>query len=373
MAKRGARGAATKRDGQLWPCYGGTLLCGVLPVATFCGGHQYHAEGLPHKLGQRPYALHTTYINSMDEGKRHRLREAMAFEDPPSYYDVRVLSYTPDVPARLYAPRRYSLAAPPSLPQFTVAEHFALVHHQLAQLRNALALANATGRLLVLPRLVCGLDRFFYRHDGVSPGSSMHPPLWNCPADMVLALQRGIKPSPERFVREASFLDNPRLPAQFAQVGATVEVSLETGAGVGGGAQLSRRAEVLAALSSPAASAARVVTIAGTPPDLQAWMAPAEYASFEAHIRNWADFWCCARIEDHLPPDMLRRVTGPGHHWELPLKAKTHVFFDLFWDKVPHTDQVGRTWTSAWRPIPGEKWNLTDAMSEPWRSMVVFD
>lgn len=368
----------------------------MLPIALFCGGHHYNAEGLPAKLGMAPYALHTTYINSMDQGKRHRLREAMVFEDPPSYYDLSpgVLVYQPDIPARLYTPRPFSLTHPSSKPQFTVAEHFELVHYQLRQLRNAFALANASGRMLVLPRLVCGLDRFFYRHDGVSPGSAMHLPLWHCPADMVLALQLGVKPSPERWLREDSFLRNPRLPAAMRAEGSTHELMLELpaaaggaraggsggaagaaalgGEGSGGGSgppEPSAREAVLGALRSPDARRARVLRLLTTPPEAEAWMSAEEYAQFEAGVRPWADFWCCGPIETELGPQMLARVQ---RNHELQLKAKTHIYYDMFFDKQPHTDKVGRVWTGPWRPIPGEKWNLTDAMTEPWRSMVVF-
>lgn len=368
LAKRGGEGEAARQQ-QLRRCYDRSLWCGVLPVSTFCGGHHFHAEQLPSKLGLAPYALHTTYINSMDEGKRHRLREAMLFEDPPPYYDPRpgVLTYQPDVPARLYSPRPFSLTKPSAQPQFSVAEHFALVHHQLRQLRDALALANATGRLLVLPRLVCGLDRFFYRHDGVSPGSRMGLPLWNCPADMVLALQRGIRPSPEAWLREWSFLRNPRLPAAMRGAGATHEVAIELEPAAP--ADPAARDAVLAAIRSPLARRARVLHLLTTPPDAQAWLRADEYTTFEAAVREWGDFWCCAPIEAELNAPMLERVRRVG---ELGLKAKTHIYYDMFADKLPHTDKVGRVWTAPWRPIPGERWNVTDAMSEPWRSMVVF-
>lgn len=367
----------TRDNGQLVRCYGGTLWCGVLPVSLFCGGHHFHAEHLPHKLGLRPYALHTTFINSGTQGKRHRLREAMVFEDPPEYYDPPqgVLSFAIDVPSSLYTPRRFSLTQPSGKPQFTLEEHFALINHQLAQIRDALALANATGRLLVLPPLVCGLDRYFYRHDGVSPGSAVHLPLWDCPADMVLALQLGIK-TPERWLREAPFLSNPRTPPSIADPARGAELSLEPavlGVAPEGDRGLRHSAAlrdaVLGALRAPAVASARAVRLVGRLPDAQAWMGESEYLAFEAFVRPWGDFWCCGPLEGSMPPDQLKRVNA---NHELGLKTKTHIYYDMFWDKVPHTDRLGRTWRSKWRPIYGEKWNVTDAMTDPWRSMVVF-
>ena len=39
------------------------------------------------QLRLEPYAVHTTFQYAGTEGKRHRLREAMVFYDPPEYYD----------------------------------------------------------------------------------------------------------------------------------------------------------------------------------------------------------------------------------------------------------------------------------------------
>lgn len=44
------------------------------------------------QLWLEPYAVHTTFQYAGTEGKRHRLREAMHFFDPPSYYDTPGLS-----------------------------------------------------------------------------------------------------------------------------------------------------------------------------------------------------------------------------------------------------------------------------------------
>lgn len=57
-----------------------------------------------------------------------------------------------------------------------------------AQLRNALVLATALKRTLVLPRMIAGLDRWWAPHDGMIPGShGMYPPLF-MPADHILDL-----------------------------------------------------------------------------------------------------------------------------------------------------------------------------------------
>jgi hypothetical protein len=137
--------------------------------------------------------------------------------------------------------------------------------------------------------------------------------------------------------------------------------------GARGDESVGRRA-VLDALTSPAASSARVLRLVSELPDAQEWMGADEYAQFEAQVRGWVDLWCCARIEKLLTPAQLERLKRND---EIALKTKSHIYYDLFWDKLPHTDKVGRTWTTPWRPIPGEKWDLTEPMSEPWRSMLL--
>lgn len=39
--------------------------------------------------------------------------------------------------------------------------HFALVNHQLVRLRAAIALAQLTGRVLVMPPIWCELDKYW--------------------------------------------------------------------------------------------------------------------------------------------------------------------------------------------------------------------
>jgi hypothetical protein len=58
---------------------------------------------------------------------------------------------------------------------------------QLTQLRSAWGLARALGRTLVMPRFTCGMDRVWFPHDGVFPGSdpAFTIPFTPCPMDHV--------------------------------------------------------------------------------------------------------------------------------------------------------------------------------------------
>ena len=128
------------------------------------------------------------------------------------------LVYEPDIPHKLVYPKggKVNTDGTQSFDlRGTVEDHFVLVHHQLTQIRNAFALAKALGRILILPRLVCGLDRWWAPHSGIIPGSAARLPLLECPADHVIDLERIGKP--EKVLREAGMLCNPRVPAWVLQ------------------------------------------------------------------------------------------------------------------------------------------------------------
>ena len=170
---------------------GTNLLAGVLPVSLFASGHTFFVSRMAHLMQQHPYMVHTTFQYAGAQGKRHRLRESMIWEDTEEYYaGDKFLVYEQDLPYALVYP---TPDAPPrrdgTVPyrsRMSVAQHFALVHHQLRQLRDAFALAKKLKRILILPKLACGLDRWWAPHDGIIPGSAARLPLLECPADHVL-------------------------------------------------------------------------------------------------------------------------------------------------------------------------------------------
>ena len=74
----------------------------------------------------------------------------------------------------------------------SIDAHFALMNPQLSQLRAAWGIARALGRVLVMPRFTCGMDRVWFPHDGVFPGSDplFTVPFEPCPMDHVRAQRR---------------------------------------------------------------------------------------------------------------------------------------------------------------------------------------
>ena len=76
----------------------------------------------------------------------------------------------------------------PSVPRRSAGGHFNLVHYQMYQIRSAFALAQITGRVLIMPPIWCGLDRSWFGHFGVFPGSDLELPFL-CPMDHVFGVE----------------------------------------------------------------------------------------------------------------------------------------------------------------------------------------
>ena len=388
------------------------VLAGVLPVALFASGHTYFVQRMAHRMRTTPYMVHATFQYGGSQGKRHRLREAMRWEDEPTYYTARMLSYEADVPSELVYPaaratRRLHTRRAGSTPDapvcnqsqgepMTVEDHFRLLNHQLRQLRNALALAQALGRVLILPRLVCGLDRWWAPHKGNIPGADTRLPLLECPADHVIDLEA--MGTPEAVLREHSILCNPRMPAaalheaaherlpvRLPGVGWTYTAGEEGNAEASGrgsskdgegmasrisdllyrqgthdelyGQAQHRRlavAKLLGRLDQQYAKTA-VLKVSGPLPDyrdllgsegrsgdaqdedadtvVRAHAGANAIGPFERTVESWASLWCCKN-----PPG----GKGAGHIW-----------YDFLWDVVPHHDRHRRLWKEPWKPIMG--------------------
>jgi len=324
--RRGGQGQITQKN--LLPMYrtkdGRRLLAGVLPVALFASGHTFFVTRMAHVMRRHPFMVHTTFQYGGTEGKRHRLREGMMWEDEPAYYDAPFLTYTPSIPFEKVYPRGNATVRPDGSVAFaqrmSVPEHFDLVHHQLSQIRDALALAQALGRILILPRLVCGLDRYWAPHDGIIPGSATQLPLLECPADHVIDLEHLHGRRPEQLLREHTLLCNPRMKR------AVLESRGELTA-----AQLQDARAIEAARAAHAS--VRILTIDGPLPSWRQTLAGQRRKAFKDTIRHYGSLWCC-----NMPPG----GRGPGHIW-----------YDFLSDLVPLVDRHNRKWTTPWKPIMG--------------------
>ncbi|KAK3282427.1 hypothetical protein CYMTET_9838 [Cymbomonas tetramitiformis] len=168
----------------------GVVHVALLPVRLFANGHVYFVAQEPQRRGLSVYVVHATFQTggsrpSQALGKRQRLREhGLWLADPPEHFyetDRRFLTY-------------HSSAPPPQpkMPQRGLARHMQVAGYHLRALRNALGLALALNRTLVLPWWECHCDRHWTPISAGShcsiPGSPLKMP-FTCPMDHLVDLR----------------------------------------------------------------------------------------------------------------------------------------------------------------------------------------
>eukprot|EP01065_Artemidia_motanka_P032483 TRINITY_DN39499_c0_g1_i1.p1 TRINITY_DN39499_c0_g1~~TRINITY_DN39499_c0_g1_i1.p1 ORF type:complete len:591 (+),score=140.72 TRINITY_DN39499_c0_g1_i1:53-1825(+) len=317
-----------------FPAWQGRVLVGTLPPWLFMNGHTYFIQQLHQHpaFDVKPFAVHASFVSFGSSGKRHRFRAAQLWADSSEYYDPPegLLVYDSRVPPAMLAGFRAEesvrsgfLTSPDIL-----GRHMALVHHQLRQLRVAMAAAEATKRVLVLPDLWCGYDRAFSPHSGTFPGTNFTLP-FRCPLDLVLdvgRLDRHCRWLGRPSLREHSVLQNPRAPPLAARSATTLSA-----------ADLAASGGVNDVGLRNAAEERKAIQILRLGHDvLEQWEGfrdAARQHAFEHATRGLVTNWCCV----HIPK-------RPGHIW-----------YDMWFDKIPHWDIVGREWKTAWHPRAGDK------------------
>jgi hypothetical protein len=170
-------------------------------------------------------------------GKRQRLREhGLWAVDPPGYYadgDFLQLSGPLLTEAELAAAHaRFARESDPR-------RHIAIDALQREVVRDALALARATGRTLIMPELLCWCDRFWNRLRECRYPSDRGLALpFRCPMDHLFFLNKwdvaGLR------FREGGFLDNPRTPSAVRD--SVVRLELDDAAAGAAGAGETRQA-----------------------------------------------------------------------------------------------------------------------------------
>ena len=214
----------------------GTSVGGVLPSAQFCNTLTHSVLQLWKAQSVRPFVVHATWMRTQAEPyKRMRLREESVWRDEATWYGAgprgntrHTTSLGPiDPPAGLmvYEPDlrpEWLEIRPMSYKGGIPIHHLVLMHEQLRQLRNALFIARALGRALVLPHTICTCEMgFFPYHVQTSCKASDHPTLQlpsNCSLDHYLD-PPNLEKSPYKH-RERSFLTNPRTPIHLLRASA---------------------------------------------------------------------------------------------------------------------------------------------------------
>ena len=185
-----------------------------LPLRYFANGHTFFVQRMYAKTSHPPpFVVHMTYqygdSSAFPYGKRQRMREGRVWQvDPPSYFSSgQYLAVAPEAAA---LPIDY---LPGNVTTAQAADRFNLEEGQLRRvLRDALGMAIALNRTLVLPRMLCYCDNIWkeMKHCRVGGAFGMTLP-FDCPADHILNLPRWFGPDVPVAFREPGFLTDPRL------------------------------------------------------------------------------------------------------------------------------------------------------------------
>ncbi|CAL5435930.1 unnamed protein product [Camellia sinensis] len=316
-------GPSVDEDSGLVYAHDGNLKLGLLPASIFCSGHTYFVQAMYQQLRLEPYATHTTYQLQGTAGKRHRLREAMLFYDPPEYYNSPggLLTFKLSIPKILLLDGQHNIES-----------HFALVNYQTKQIRTALAIASLLNRTLVMPPLWCRFDSIWFPHPGIVAGTMTKQPFL-CPLDHVFALNTMMEELPEEEFgpginwREYSFLDNPSLPKQVKESWLDVQLCQEELPNC----QVSNSTSQLRVLKFPKRSNeerfktvfsafkdVKVIQFSSMQDAFLGFTDKKREERFRKRVKRYLVAWCC--MENH----------NPGH-----------IYYDMYWDEKP-----------GWKPIP---------------------
>lgn len=207
-------GPAHPQDPRVKAGWRNRVYVGILPPSISMNAHTFFLQKLHKVKGVDPYVVHLTWTYNGTPGKRSRMRDMGLWHDPPEYY-AQGSFVTVDVTL----PEK-----PPSYNEWNENEdmisfYLETIHSQLQQAYVGMALALAAGRAFVLPKFQCYCEKIWYGvvRCRVVDAQSMPFPV-PCPQDYLFD-PANYDDAPEAWgpplaIREASFLENERTPAQ---------------------------------------------------------------------------------------------------------------------------------------------------------------
>jgi hypothetical protein len=190
----------------------GNITLGALPLALFMNGHGYFVQHAHERTPPRgalmdapgthtggwplpPYAVHATYTLDLHDGvaKAQRFREAGLWRaEAPRPASTRYLALNSSVPPSVQS--KLDEYVRRQMPASNIDVHLTALSAYVAELRDALALALALGRTLILPRWTCYCDRLWSGSDDIFHFGCMYPGSQDgqfvpfvCPMDHVLS------------------------------------------------------------------------------------------------------------------------------------------------------------------------------------------
>eukprot|EP00892_Ulva_mutabilis_P009534 jgi/Ulvmu1/6953/UM033_0010.1 len=290
-------------DGRLFYGWNGRLVVGVLPVATFASGHTFHVQHAYEVQRLSPYVVHQTFQYGGTKGKRHRLREANLWHDPPEYYTAGGPYIHAELAQLPQAPGVQSTGNMTMMSDF----HLRNMEYQLLQMRDLFAMAVALNRTVILPKITCYCDRYWGPLDACRvPGASQTRLPFVCPLDHIFEPFH-FDDKPEQFgpairFREHSFLDNKETPETIRKDVLEMEIEMEHTEQLDGAVvQVEGRRAAAAIVQDMADVPEQVLRLRYRPrADGMAerfleepFANEALQAGFVARITHMPAFWCC--------------------------------------------------------------------------------
>lgn len=212
-------------------------------------------------------------------------------------------------------------------------------------IHRAIPVVQVLGLGIIIPQFTAGQDRYWAPHSGVVPGSKVDLP-YKAPLDHILDLERHLghsKPAddfgPDIPFREHSFLSNPALPPAIRDSKIVVHLCEDKLPHCSDGSapavehegalwvMVGLTDEQLRTALGPAAQRYTVLHFSAMTGAFSRHVSQEDHARFVRRTRLMGSLWCCVR-----PPPGT-----PGHIW-----------YDMWWDTVPHWDQHSREWTEPW-------------------------
>lgn len=213
-----------------------------------------------------------------------------------------------------------------------------------------IAVVQVLGLGIIVPQFTAGQDRYWAPHMGTIPGSATKLP-YKAPLDHILDLERHLghpKPfkefGPDIPYREYSFLDNPATPEAVTKNQIVVNVCTEQSEQCSDGRTPAKEVGgalwVMSGLNDHqlrgalgyAATKYSVLRFNSTLGLFTRHVDEESHRRFVQRTKHMTSLWCCVQ------PDPGK----PGHVW-----------YDMWWDTVPHVDLHNRVWNSSWHIVTG--------------------
>ncbi|KAL6749493.1 nucleotide-diphospho-sugar transferase-domain-containing protein [Haematococcus lacustris] len=279
---------------------------GLLSVSMLLNGYSYFIPKLNVYQNVSALGIHLTWVPLSREGKFHRMRDGMLYNDEPEYYSgPQFITADIDFPP-----------VPPGYNEMRDTEamikiHLAKMEVQLKQMYRAMAIAVIMNRTLVLPKLQCFCYKnWFMMEQCRIPGDRATVYPMECQLDQWLRPKVIYnygpnivgKDGPQTFMfREHTMFENPNFPKKDLESEVVVEPANVPTAKVDTSSPKTKvlvpqeglKQTALKALLEGLGPTAKIIRIRHPSQVFAGWDDDKLKTSFEAFLDKVAGNWCC--------------------------------------------------------------------------------